>query len=205
MAAGAAQAIRAAASWSRSSGPTAIIFRRGATACSCAGSFACTRSRAGCSSAICSTTRSSSAFSSWTGCACARGSHSVLRILYVALTENEQVRGVERYALELVRELATRHRDAVHITLLCGEWQRYFWELEPLGVAIDVAECRNTRASRHWYLWTRLRARSAAFDLIHYGNLLPILVPNRVPSTMTIHDVAEYAIARKYSLAKRGY
>ena len=129
----------------------------------------------------------------------------MLRLLYVALTENEQVRGVERYAIELVRELATRHPDAVRVTLLCGEWQRYFLELEPLGVEIVIAPCRNTRASRHLFLLKRIRALSSRFDLVHYGNLLPIAVPNRAPSTMTIHDVAEYAIARKYSLVQRAY
>lgn len=129
----------------------------------------------------------------------------MLRLLYVALTENEQVRGVERYALELVRALALHHADAVRVTLLCGPWQTYFRELEPLGVTIDVAPCGNTRAARHGFLMTRMRARSRGFDLVHYGNLLPIALPNRAPSTMTIHDVAEYAIARKYSFVQRSY
>ncbi|HEY2817051.1 MAG TPA: glycosyltransferase family 1 protein [Casimicrobiaceae bacterium] len=124
----------------------------------------------------------------------------MLRLLYVALTENDQVRGVERYALELVRQLATQHAAEIRITLLCGAWQSYFRVLEPLGVEIVVAPCRNSRASRHAFLLTRLRGQSAGFDLVHYGNLMPIAIPNRAPSTMTIHDVAEYAIARKYSL-----
>jgi glycosyltransferase involved in cell wall biosynthesis len=129
----------------------------------------------------------------------------VLRLLYVALTENDQVRGVERYALELVRALATHHGDTVQVTLLCGEWQSYFRALEPLGVTIAIAPCRNTRRSRHLFLLTRLRSYSGEFDLVHYGNLMPVAMPNRVPSTMTIHDVAEYAIARKYSLGQRTY
>jgi glycosyltransferase involved in cell wall biosynthesis len=123
----------------------------------------------------------------------------VLRLLYVALTENDQVRGVERYALELVRHLAMQHAGEIRITLLCGAWQSYFRALEPLGVEVVVAPCRNSRASRHAFLLTRLRGRSIGFDLVHYGNLMPIALPNRAPSTMTIHDMAEYAIARKYS------
>jgi len=129
----------------------------------------------------------------------------VLQLLYVALTENGELRGVERYALELVRELATQHRDVVRVTLLCGEWQGYFRALEPLGVSIAIAPCRNTRASRHLFLFSRMRGYSVGFDLVHYGNLMPIAMPNRAPSTMTIHDVAEYAISDKYSVTQRVY
>jgi glycosyltransferase involved in cell wall biosynthesis len=129
----------------------------------------------------------------------------VLRLLFVALTENETVRGVERYALELVRALASRHGASIEITLLCGEWQRYYRELESVGVRLLIPSITNNRRSRHLFLLMRMRALSAAFDLVHYGNLLPIAVANRAPSTMTIHDVAEFAIAQKYSRIQRWY
>jgi glycosyltransferase involved in cell wall biosynthesis len=130
---------------------------------------------------------------------------SMMRLLYVALTENDTVRGVERYALELCRALATQHGDLVEITLLRGAWQRYFDELRDHGVRLVDAPCANRKPSRHAWLMTRLRGMSREFDHVHYGNLLPFVVPNAVPSTMTIHDVAEYALAGKYSGVQRAY
>ena len=129
----------------------------------------------------------------------------VLRVLFVALTENETVRGVERYALELARALATRYSREVEVTLLCGAWQRYFHELERIGVRLLVAPVKNSRPSRHFFLLLRMRRLSGAFDLVHYGNLMPIAISNKVASTMTVHDVAEYAMPRKYSLRQRAY
>ena len=128
-----------------------------------------------------------------------------MRLLYVALTENDTIRGVERYALELCRALATGHRDELTITLLCGKWQRYFDELAACGVPVVHADCANNKASRHAFLMCRIRSLSRAFDHVHYGNLLPFVMPNAVPSTMTIHDVAEYALPGKYSPVQRMY
>ena len=129
----------------------------------------------------------------------------MLRVLYVALTENDTVRGVERYALELVGSLAKKHGHEVRITLLCGEWQRYFEVLKASGVELMIAPVRNSKRSRHLFLWSRMHALSADFDLVHYGNLFPISRANAVPSTMTIPDVAEYALAGKYGRAQRLY
>jgi glycosyltransferase involved in cell wall biosynthesis len=129
----------------------------------------------------------------------------LLRVLVVVLTENETMRGVERYALELVRALALRYPQEIKITLLCGEWQRYFLELRSLGVHVQIAACGKSKASRHVYLATRIRGLSGAFDIVHYGNLLPIAIRNKVPSTMTIHDVAEFALQHKYSGLQRIY
>ena len=129
----------------------------------------------------------------------------MLHVLFVALTENDTMRGVERYALELVRALATGHSGEVRVTVLCGSWQGYFNELRALGVEILVAPTRNRKSSRHAFLLTRMRALSRRFDLVHYGNLLPMGLPNRVPSTMTIHDVAEYALRGKYSAPRALY
>jgi glycosyltransferase involved in cell wall biosynthesis len=129
----------------------------------------------------------------------------MLRVLFVALTENDTMRGVERYALELVRALATHHSSGIRLTLLCGSWQRYFDELRSLDVEILTAPTRNRKLSRHLFLLTRMRSLSARFDLVHYGNLLPVSLPNRTPSTMTIHDVAEYALSGKYSAPQALY
>jgi glycosyltransferase involved in cell wall biosynthesis len=129
----------------------------------------------------------------------------MMRLLYVALTENDTVRGVERYALELNRALATHHGDEVEITLLRGPWQGYFDELRACGVQLLDAPCANRKPSRHAWLMTRLRGLSRGFDHVHYGNLLPFVVPNAVASTMTIHDVAEYALPGKYSRVQRAY
>jgi glycosyltransferase involved in cell wall biosynthesis len=129
----------------------------------------------------------------------------MIRLLYIGLTENETIRGAERYALELCRALSTNHRGEVEVSLLCGRWQRYFEELAGCGVLLMTAPCSNTKASRHLYLMTRIRSLSRRFDHVHYGNLMPFLVRNATPSTMTIHDVAEYALAGKYSPIQRTY
>jgi glycosyltransferase involved in cell wall biosynthesis len=126
-----------------------------------------------------------------------------MNVLFIGLTANDTMRGVERYCLEIARYL-NRYPD-VAIHLVAGSWQAYYRELEPLGIGVIVADCHNTIAARHAYLTTAIRQLSTHYDLVHYGNLAPYVLKNACPTVMTIHDLAEYFVPERYSFWQRYY
>ena len=109
--------------------------------------------------------------------------HKRIKILFVAITENEQVRGVERYCIELLKELAKN--DFLHITVLHGAWQNYFHELTNENLGLKQLNIRNNKFGRHLFL--------------------PIIRKNKKPTVVTVHDIAEYFVKEKYGTVQRTY
>ncbi len=126
-----------------------------------------------------------------------------MKILFIGLTENSTIRGVERYCLELLRGIA--QTPDVEITLLLGQWQVYYQPLSQIGIKFLYADCSKSKVSRHLYLATKMRQLSKTYDIIHYGNILPLFLPIACKLVMTIHDVAEFHVPEKYGFLQLLY
>lgn len=128
-----------------------------------------------------------------------------MRILIIGITENAFVRGVERYTIELVREMV-RADPSLRITLLCGSWQQYYEQLPSPAVDLHrIDGLPNSKVFRHLYIALVVPWLVRNFDLVHYTNTLPILRLGRVPVVVTIHDIAEYFLPYKYGAMQRWY
>lgn len=127
-----------------------------------------------------------------------------MRILFIGLTDNEKVRGVEQYCVNILKQLSTI--EELHIDLLCGHWQSsYYDELAGPNLSICIAPCGRSKLKRHYYLIKSIKEISKKYDLVHYCNTLPVFLKNVVPTVITIHDIAEYKISQKYTLIQRFY
>lgn len=128
-----------------------------------------------------------------------------MRILIVGITENAFVRGVERYTLELIREMV-RADPSLCVTLLCGSWQQYYEQLASPSVDLRrIDGLPNSKVFRHLYIALVVPWLARGFDLVHYTNTLPILRLGRIPAVVTIHDIAEYFLPHKYGTIQRWY
>lgn len=126
------------------------------------------------------------------------------KILFIALTENETMRGVERYCYETLRYL--RCYNELDITVLKGKWQNYYDDLkEDRNIKFLDYDGNNSKISRHLYLITQIKSLSKDFDIIHYGNTMPYIIRNNCYTIMTIHDIAEYFVPEKYSFLQLIY
>jgi len=128
-----------------------------------------------------------------------------MKILFIGITENDTIRGVERYCLELLRTLSTNYSNKISITMLAGKWQTYYNELKNLNINFIYYDGKNNKFARHYFLATKIKKISKNFDIIHYGNTMPILFKNDALSIVTIHDIAEYFIPDKYSFIQKNY
>jgi glycosyltransferase involved in cell wall biosynthesis len=133
-----------------------------------------------------------------------------MNIVVVGITENNFIRGVERYTLELVRNLAILYPD-ITIHLLKGTWQGYYDSLSKYNNVklINIEDLKNTKIHRHFFLAFRLfdflKNQNIKADIIHYNNTLPIIKKTPIPSVITIHDIAEFFVPEKYSFLQRFY
>jgi glycosyltransferase involved in cell wall biosynthesis len=120
-----------------------------------------------------------------------------MKLLFIALTENRSIRGVERYSLELLKALS--NNDNVRITVLHGEWQNYFDILQAPNITLKKIRIPNNKLCRHLYLIFFAPRISKPFHLVHYANTLPVLFKNGPKTVLTVHDLAEYFVPEKYS------
>lgn len=133
-----------------------------------------------------------------------------MKVGIVGITENDFIRGVERYTLELVRHMAILYPDTKFF-LLKGRWQTYYDELEKFKniQLITINNLRNSKINRHFFIAFRLfdflKQKNINLDVIHYNNTLPIIRKTPIPSVITIHDIAEFFVPEKYSLIQRIY
>lgn len=121
-----------------------------------------------------------------------------MKLLLVGITENAQVRGVERYVIEHARAIAkTGHFEQV--TLLAGAWQGYYEELVDFGVdVVFLSKLRNKKLDRHLFHILCLKKYSCGYDIVHICNTLPFN-PIGMPNVLvTIHDLAEFFVPEKY-------
>lgn len=125
------------------------------------------------------------------------------KILLIALTENRYVRGVERYSIELIKELSKDPK--LDITLLIGKHQTYFSHIT--NVERIFYKARNGKINRHFFLISKMKQliEKGGFELVHYLNTYPILFKLDIPIIITIHDLAEYFVPEKYSFLQRLY
>ena len=120
-----------------------------------------------------------------------------MKILFIGLTENTSIRGVERYCIEILKIF--NKNSYLKVTLILGQWQRYYNPLELNTINFLFVKCSNTKISRHFYLIKEIRQLSKNYDIVHYANTLPIIFKNNCPSVITIHDIAEFFVPEKYS------
>ena len=128
-----------------------------------------------------------------------------MKILLIGITENTLIRGVERYVIELCKGLCTEV-PKLEIHLMCGDWQKYYDQLECIGVRlIKVKGLINNRLARHSFIAFGLRRYIRDYSLIHLTNTLPLLGNFDIPCVVTIHDLAEFFVPYKYPLLQRYY
>jgi glycosyltransferase involved in cell wall biosynthesis len=127
-----------------------------------------------------------------------------VNLLFIALTENTTIRGVERYCIETLKQLCLEKN--IKITILRGKWQNYFNELQRNNnVDFIYYKGENTKLQRHVFLITHIKKISRDFDIVHYANTMPYIFINSCPTFMTIHDIAEYFVPEKYSFLQLLY
>lgn len=128
----------------------------------------------------------------------------------IGITENDFIRGVERYTLELLRYLAKIYPDT-NFVLFKGRWQKYYEELEEFKniQLVTLGNLKNSKIHRHFFVAFKffdfIKRRNIKIDVIHYNNTLPIIKEPPVPSVITIHDIAEFFVPEKYSYLQRQY
>ena len=128
-----------------------------------------------------------------------------MRVVLSGVTENDSVRGVERYVLELARCLV-RDPHISELSLLCGKWQSYYDALAGEGVRLEkVSGLQNKKLSRHFFHFWTVRRYFKNADVVHVCNTLPIFNPGSLPLLVTIHDLAEFFVPEKYGLLQRYY
>ena len=128
-----------------------------------------------------------------------------MRVVLSGVTENDSVRGVERYVLELARCLA-RNPCITELSLLCGDWQGYYDPLAIEGVRLEkVVGLKNKKISRHFFHFWTIRRYFKRADIVHVCNTLPIFNPDSLPFVITIHDLAEFFVPEKYGRLQRYY
>jgi len=123
-----------------------------------------------------------------------------MKILIVGITSNDKIRGVERVVIETMKELAPLAlAQNIQVSLLAGEWQKYYDELRGCGLDIIVADCSKSGFARHAYMWWKIRKLIKEYSCVHYMNTMPIFFPKSGLVSVLIHDVAEFAVPQKYS------
>ena len=133
-----------------------------------------------------------------------------MKVGIVGITENDYIRGVERYTLELTRYLARLYPNSIFY-LLRGAWQTYYNELSKFENVriITIKNLKNSKLRRHFFiafkLFDFLKEVNIKLDVIHYNNTLPIVKKTSIPSVITIHDIAEFFVPEKYSTIQRLY
>ena len=128
----------------------------------------------------------------------------MIKVLAVGLTENTEIRGVERYAIELLRYITSGLVD-FEVTLVCGSWQKYFQPLQSERLKIKVLKIKNSTFYRHmWHLFV-MPYKSKGYDLVHLLNVYPVVHAPLRPTVSTIHDLAEFYVPEKYSMLQVHY
>lgn len=120
-----------------------------------------------------------------------------MKILFVALSENLTVRGVERYSLCLLDALL-KFPD-LEITIVCGSWQKYFNDYTSGKISTLRYPWPNNKFLRHAWLAFFLPAQFRKYDVIHFCNTAPILFNMHRNCIATVHDLAEYFYPQRYS------
>lgn len=130
-----------------------------------------------------------------------------MNVLLYGITENNYIRGVERYTIELARHL-TKVSNNINIVLIKAPWQTYYDELANCGVIVEnINFIRNTKLIRHLFAAFGFKYYITKYniDIVHYTNTLPVLFKYKAKSIMTIHDVAECYVPEKYSKMQTMY
>lgn len=126
------------------------------------------------------------------------------KLLFIGLSENSYMRGVERYVYETIKAIAVES-DKIEITLVAGKWQGYYEDLKNKGVTFFYYTGHNKKIMRHLFTIFVVPFIARKYDVVHYGNTMPLLFPLRIPIVMTIHDIADFFVPEKYSRIQLAY
>ena len=122
-----------------------------------------------------------------------------MRVLISGISENNKIRGVERYVIETCRYLGLNH-PTIKLTLLAGDWQDYYDELAVCGVrVVRVPGLKNRKLQRHLFHMYGIRRYAKDCDVLHVANTLPVIKSSLYKTVVTIHDIAEFYVPSKYS------
>lgn len=126
-----------------------------------------------------------------------------MRILLDAVSDNDFIRGPDRYVLGLLQGLAEIDGENRYL-LAYAPWQRFFDEIVlPRNferVRLDPPRGRVSRVLWHAALFPRIANRLAP-DLVHLTNIIFAPRIDR-PVVMTVHDLAHFRFPEKFGPAR---
>lgn len=116
-----------------------------------------------------------------------------MNIVLNCVSWGKEMRGVDRYANELLRALLKVDR-ANKYYIFVGSWQTYYDDFAVFPNArIIVAKCPSSRLFRNiWHAFVfPFQARYVRPDVVHLPNTMPLFI-KPCPTVCTIHDLLEY-------------
>lgn len=117
------------------------------------------------------------------------------------INSNEKLRGVDRYAIELISHLSLIDKLNTYY-IFYAPWQSYITEL----ISIDNPNFHlvkvyppNVRSMRTvWQLrFFQQNVKKYSLDILHYTNKVPFL-GKKCPVVTTVHDMSEFVLPTKY-------
>ena len=128
-----------------------------------------------------------------------------MKIIIDAVSDNEQVRGPDRYLISLLQELSKINTED-NFVIFYAYWQTFFEQLDLPNnfrfVCCTPPRHRIARVVWHAFWFHRL-VESEQPDIIHLPNIIYVRGLNK-PTLMTVHDVAHFTHPEKFGLL-RGY
>lgn len=128
-----------------------------------------------------------------------------MRIVIDAINDNEQVRGPDRYLIELLEGLA-KLGEADEFVILYASWQTFYERLH-LPINFRFVRCAVPRGRLARVIWHAVRFHHAVDaerpDIVHLPNIIYVRGLT-VPTVMTVHDVAHFTHPEKFGYL-RGY
>lgn len=126
-----------------------------------------------------------------------------MRILLDAISDNDFIRGPDRYVLGLLQGLAEIDAEN-RFVVAYAPWQKFFEEISlPENfehVRLEPPRERVLRVAWHATAFPRIAARLAP-DLVHLTNI--ILAPGTGrPVVMTVHDLAHFRFPEKFGAVR---
>lgn len=128
-----------------------------------------------------------------------------MRIVIDAINDNEQVRGPDRYLIGLLEGLA-KLGEADEFVIFYASWQTFYEQLQ-LPSNFRFVRCSVPRGRLRRVIWHAVRFCRAVEaerpDIVHLPNIIYVR-GLRVPTVMTVHDVAHFTHPEKFGYV-RGY
>jgi len=127
-----------------------------------------------------------------------------MRVFLVCMSENINIRGVERYSIQLLLSLLD-DPSITSVTILAGSWQKYLFGISHAKLKVIKVEMHNHKIIRHLFHYFVLPFYFRHYDCVHITNTNPLLFKFGKPVVVTIHDIAEYFVPEKYGVFQAAY